>query len=285
MLLIAGTVPIKNLPLTIGKVNKKEDILTINEHNIPCNQGSGAMIGSALITTEYFGLDRPVAIIAGDVGDGKGSRKIYNYLTEHIANLYPEVVALHYCMPYMGLTKKLCKAIEECQKKPIIIADAGSMYSAKASGMAKYFDIFTPDASEIAFLADPNATHPAYISRHLFDTDVYQTPRLAKIAYQGGGAAKLLLVKGSIDYIVFEGEILDTITEPNIPALEAIGGTGDTITGLVSGLTYAGFGLQEAATIAARTNRLAGKYAKANLATRVSQIINQIPTALYKINP
>jgi len=89
-----------------------------------------------------------------------------------------------------------------------MIADAASMYAAKAAGLAAGFDIFTPDATELAFLADPDATHPAYITRHLFDINITQTPKLVADAYQNKNAAKLLLVKGAIDYVVRGGDIL-----------------------------------------------------------------------------
>ena len=102
-----------------------------------------------------------------------------------------------------------------------MIADAASMYAAKAAGLASQFDIFTPDATEMAFLADAEATHPAYIARHLFDTDVTQTPSLVVSAYRNKNAARLLLVKGEVDYVVNGAEIIDTVSEPNVPALEA----------------------------------------------------------------
>ena len=77
--------------------------------------------------------------------------------------------------------------------------------------------------------------------------------------------------------MVCGGDILATITEPDVPELEAIGGTGDTITGLVSAFTYAGLELYEAAIVAAKANRMAGKIAQATPATRVRQIIEQFP--------
>ena len=60
--------------------------------------------------------------------------------------------------------------------------------------------------------------------------------------------------------------------------LEPIGGTGDTITGIVSALAYAELEPHEAAIIAARANRMAGKYAQATPATKVAQIIDQFPS-------
>ena len=122
-----------------------------------------------------------------------------------------------------------------------------------------------------------HATHPAYISRHLFDTDITRTPELIETAYRNKSAAKLLLVKGAIDYIISEGEIVATVSDPNVPEMEAIGGTGDTITGLVAALTYTGLEPHEAAIIAARTNRMAGKIAHVTPATKVREIVDRFP--------
>ena len=160
-----------------------------------------------------------------------------------------------------------------------MIADAASMYAAKAAGLASQFDIFTPDATELAFLADPEATHPAYIARHLFDTDMAQAPKLIASAYEQNGAARLLLVKGAVDYVVRAGDV-DMISEPDVPELEAIGGTGDAITGLVSAFAYAGLELHEAAIISARANRMAGKFAQVTPATKIWQIIKKFPDVM-----
>ncbi|MFO8144004.1 MAG: NAD(P)H-hydrate dehydratase [Dehalococcoidales bacterium] len=278
MMLIAGTVPIKDMPLAIGKVAMEDEFLIIDGQRIPCTQGTGAMLSAALATTTHLGLDAPNALIVGDIGKGKGSRELYQYLIDNITELSPQVLALHYWLPDMAQTRQLCQAIEKCKERPVMIADAASMYSAKAAGMAEMFDIFTPDASEIAFLADPDATHPAYIARHLFDSDINRTPELVRTACKNHDAAKLLLVKGATDYIIKDGAVIDIISEPNVLALEAIGGTGDTITGLVSALMYAELEPDEAAIIAAKANRMAGKCSNATPATKVIEIIAQFPT-------
>ena len=283
MLLIVGTVPIKDLPLTIGEARVVGDLLVVNDYNISCIQGTASMINAAVKTTEYFNINKPQVLIAGDIGEGKGSREIYRYLIKNLKVISPSILTLHYCMPYITMITKLCEVINELNKKPIMIADAGSMYAAKASGMAGNFDVFTPDATEMAFLADSNATHPAYIAKHLFDNDITQTPKLVKIAYKNKDVAKLLLVKGSTDYIALDGNIIDVVTKPDIPAMEAIGGTGDTITGLISALIYSGLDLKKAAVVAARSNRTAGEYAKANPATKISQIIAQFSSAFQKL--
>ena len=281
MMIIAGTVPDKDMPLTVGEVNADGGSLVVDGRRFSCMQGTGAMLSAALTVCDYLKLEHPTVVIAGDIGEGKGSRAIYEYLIANVESLAPKVLALHYWLPDMALTRQLCEAVEECDERPIMVADAASMYSAKASGMALCFDIMTPDATEMAFLADPDATHPAYIARHLFDTDVTRTPNLIGAAYENKGAARLLLVKGAIDYVVREGEIIETIDEPSVSVLEAIGGTGDTITGLVAAFAYAGLELHQAATVAAKANRMAGSLARPTPATKVGEIVKQFP-AVFK---
>lgn len=277
MLLIAGTVPCADFPLVAGKIWLDDELLIVGRYSFPRTQGTGAMIGAALAVTGYLELENPYVVLAGDTGKGKGSRAIYEHLIQTIDELSPDVLALHYWLPNMMLSRRLCNAIDKCRKRPLMIADAASMYSAKAAGLATQFDIFTPDSTEMAFLADPDATHPAYINKHLFDTDVSRTPELVAAAYKNNDAAKLLLVKGSTDYIVQNGEIIETVTEPDVPELEAIGGTGDTITGQIAAFTGAGLEPHEAAIISARANRMAGKQALATPATKVAEIIDHLP--------
>ena len=85
------------------------------------------------------------------------------------------------------------------------------------------------------------------------------------------------MVKGSTDHIAQDGRIVERLAEPNIPALEAIGGTGDTISGMVGALVSAGFDAVPAARIAIRANRTAGLYAAATPATRIWQVIEALP--------
>jgi len=275
MMLIAGTVPIRDFPLTMGRAVLEGEDLVVEGRRIPCAQGTGAMISAALAAINYLKLEAPQVLVAGDIGQGKGTREIYEYLIGKVGDISPQVMVLHYCLPVMALMRRLCESVQRCRHKVLMIADAGSMYAAKAAGLAASFDIFTPDATEMAFLADPDATHPAYIARHLFDADISRTPELVAVAYEHENAARLLLVKGAIDYVVDGGDIVATVAEPDVPALEAVGGTGDTITGLVSAFVYAGLELHEAAIIAARSNRMAGKFAQATPATRVRQVIGQ----------
>lgn len=278
MLLIAGTIPQKDMPLIAGPVKKQGDMLVADGQEFSRIQGTGAMISAALAATEYMGIEPPYVVVAGDIGKGDGTRLMYRYLTEKIASLKPDVVTLHYCQPFMNLLTLFVKEVEKMDKPPVLIADAGAMYAAKAAGLAEKFDVFTPDPSEIAFLADPAATHPAYIANHLFGSEIEDVPELIAAAYRNNSAAGVMVVKGARDYIARDGNIIATIEEPNVPVLEAIGGTGDTITGLTSAFVFAGVDPVEAGILAARSNRMGGKMADPTPATKVSQIIDVFPS-------
>ena len=210
--MIAGTIPVKDFPLTLGEVRREEDSLVIDSRLVACTQGTATMISAALAVTHYLKLRPPNVLVAGDIGDGKGTREIYRYLIKKVCGLSPRVLALHYCLPIVSLMEDLCRVIEGCRKRPFMIADAGAMYAATVAGLAKSFDIFTPDAGELAFLADPDANHPAYSRPDFFNTENSEAPSLVTAAYQHDSAAKLLFVKGATDLVAVGGEILATIS-------------------------------------------------------------------------
>jgi NAD(P)H-hydrate repair Nnr-like enzyme with NAD(P)H-hydrate dehydratase domain len=280
MLVVVGTIPVRDFPLSWGPVAFEGETLDLNGQKVSCSQGTGAAVSTASVTLQYLERDPPYALVAGDIGDGKGSRLLFEHLIKTLHHLRPAVLVLHYWLPSLVLMKKLWEAVGKCSTTPKLIADAGCMYAAKAAGLASGFDLFTPDPTEMAFLADPEASHPAYIKRHWFDTDSSQVPELVARAYQRGGAARVLLVKGAVDYVFKDGEGLGVVSEPNLPAMEAIGGTGDTVTGLVSALVYVGIAVHKAAVIAAKVNRMAGEFAGATPATKVWEIIAQFPAVL-----
>jgi NAD(P)H-hydrate repair Nnr-like enzyme with NAD(P)H-hydrate dehydratase domain len=221
-------------------------------------------------------------LVAGDKGEGKGTRGIFSYLLSKMSELSPDYLVVHYCLPIVSLARLLCESIDASKRDIFLIADAGGMYAAKAAKRASCFDIFTPDPSEMAFLADPEATHPAQISKHLFTQGSENVPEQVMVAYKNNDAAKLLIVKGATDYIAENGRIVYKLDRPNVPALEPIGGTGDTVTGLVSALVYAGYKPLDAAIIAVKTNRTAGQYVNPTPATPVKEIINAFPAVLNK---
>ncbi len=92
-----------------------------------------------------------------------------------------------------------------------------------------------------------------------------------------------MVVKGARDYIVRDGDILQVVDAPDVPVLEAIGGTGDTITGLTSAIIHAGYDAVEAGLMAARINRLAGKLVEPTPATRVSRLIDAFPSVFSQV--
>ncbi|MFV0439408.1 MAG: hypothetical protein ACK5PS_18660 [Desulfopila sp.] len=69
---------------------------------------------------------------------------------------------------------------------------------------------------------------------------------------------------------------------PCVEAMEAIGGTGDTLTGILTALCAADFALNRAAILASLTNCWSGRYAAPSPATQISELIDKIPQALSK---
>ncbi len=243
------------------------------------NRGNEAMMTAACIACDYFGAGRPVGMVAGDIGTRQGSEAIYKYLAENLQEMDIDVLTLHYVMPDIKLNDMVIEAVKRAPRKPVLIADAGSMYVAKAGGHAPYYDIFTPDLGETAFLADEKADHPSFTRGFIFhmESDV---PELIRRAYAAGNAPPTMFVKGRIDYICHDGEIVDTIEAPSVETMEPIGGTGDLITGMISGMVFAGKDHVEACSIAGRANRLAGKMADPTPATQIGKIIRFLPQAL-----
>ncbi len=278
MLALIGTIPWQNLPVISGEVCVKDRRITIGEESFPLHRGFPAMIGAAAIVCMELGLPPPTAFTVGDIGLGDGSRRLYAYLKNRLTDLPAKVLTFHYFMPDVFWHNQVFHAIEEKSERPVIIADAGFMYVAKMSGYAPSYDLFTPDIGELAFLADEVAPHPFY-TRGFICHEEDNVPSLISRAYKGKNASKVMIVKGERDYICNQGRIVATVEEPCIEPLEAIGGTGDTLTGIVSALIYGGYAIEEVAILAAKINRLAGELSHPTPATQISDIIKYIPEA------
>jgi len=286
VLMLAGTLPIGNLNLIVGKIKFDGQTLTIGDKVIGqelISIGATAMMAASATTCEALGFESPVAAVAGDLGKGDGSALLYKYLAEEAGTTGLSTLTLHYILPQRKGFMDFMEMLDYWEKKPFLTADAGSMLIAKATGSCRKFDLFTPDAGEICFLADPEAGHPAYVKSMLFEIDTTDVPRLIQQAYEHGNAPRYLLIKGPIDFIVEEGKIIHMLKDPNIPVLEPIGGTGDTITGIVSTLIDAGYEPTKACLLAARTNRLAGQLANPTPATKVLEIVNHIGEAVKQV--
>jgi len=282
MLAVVGTVPDPEFPLLAGKVTLENGNISIQGRSVAVNRGTPALLAAAAKVGEALGQEEPFGYLVGDIGRGEGSQQLYKYLAKHLSQTDFHIIAFHYIQPLIGWHNRILSVIEKMKKRPILVADAGYMYVAKMSGRANAYDLFTPDVGELAFLADEVAPHPFYTRGFLLHEENH-VPDLIARAYAHGNAPQYLLVKGRKDYLANKEGIQAIIDEPMEEAMEAIGGTGDTLTGIVAALSAAGMNIQEAAIVAARTNRLAGTYAHPTPATQVRDIIQYIPKALREI--
>jgi hypothetical protein len=279
---VIGTVPEASFPLVEGEATAVEGKLTVAGQTCPIHRGTPALVAAALATAQTLGQPPPLAILVGDIGQGEGSRRLYAHLEAVLGQRRYTTLCFHYLQPDVDWHNRVMFAIEAMEPRPILIADAGYMYVAKMSGQAVAYDLFTPDVGELAFLADEEAPHPFY-TRGFILHEENLAPDLIRRAYEFDNAAQFLLVKGKIDYIASRQGILATVSEPLVPTLEPIGGTGDTLTGLAAALIAAGYEIPQAALLAARTNRLAGLLAEPTPATQVAEIIHHIPRALIQV--
>lgn len=283
MLAIVGTVPEEDFPLSEGQVHLEKDRIILGEQRILVNRGTPALLAAAVRIAEIMDQPFPYAYLVGDTGLGHGSRRLYEHLTGSLGRTDFQVVTFHYLQPDVDWHNRVLFAVEEMEPRPILIADAGFMYAAKMSGQAESYDLFTPDVGELAFLADEEAPHPFYTRGFILHED-NRIPELIARAYGHRNASRYLLVKGARDYVASAiNGIEATIDHPVEEVLEAMGGTGDTLTGIVSALIVSGMEIREAATLAAGINRLAGHYANPTPATQVMEIVMHIPQALEEI--
>ena len=286
MLAIVGTVPDQEFPLTAGKVILKDDEILIQGKQVPVNRGTPALMAAALQAEKTLGNMEVFGFLAGDIGLGAGSRKLYEYLAKHIVEFDFNTIVFHYLQPDVDWHNRVMFAIGKMKNRPALIVDAGFMYAAKMSGKAPEYDLFTPDVGELAFLADETAPHPFY-TRGFILQEENRVPDLIVRAYKHNNAARYLLVKGKQDYVADRQGILGKVDSPVNTAMEAIGGTGDTLTGLAAALVSSKrapkMTINEAAITAARVNRLAGHFAAPTPASQIAEIIRHIPEALDKI--
>lgn len=280
--LICGTIPDKSFPLVRGHWRFVHNrLLSIDRDNpsIPVKRGTPALLAAASLTCSTLETNPPMAILAGDAGTGEGSLAIYSYLVDSLSCLAIEGITFHYLFPSIDGHNRVLMALESLEKKPALVADAGFMYVAKMSGYASSYDLFTPDIGELAFLADEKAPHPFY-TRGFFLSDHTHIDELIKNAYRHDNAAHFLLIKGKEDCLVYNGSILDTVSDPQVPFLEPIGGTGDLVAGIITGLLASGFAMDQACLIGSKVARIAGQMAHPSPATSINDILPFLPAAL-----
>lgn len=280
--LICGTIPDNSFPLLEGPCTVRGDTLHIGNTQIGISRGTAALAAAASLTTQVLGTSPPRALLCGDIGDGAGSRRLYQHLVDSAADRNETGITFHYLFPDVDWHNRVFWALESMSPKPFLAADAGYMYVAKMSGFAPSYDLFTPDVGELAFLADDQAPHPFYTRGFLLQNE-NACPELIQQAYTHENAAKNLLVKGKVDWIVSEAVIMHTISEPAVEAMEAIGGTGDSLTGLATAFLSAGCPTMDACFMAAIANRLMGCLSNPTPAFSISRLLTDLPRTVEYI--
>jgi len=278
MLAVIGTVPEDDFPLLCGRAELCSSGLRVEERDIDVNRGTPALLAAACLMLQTLGQEPPLAFLVGDTGLGHGSRRLYAYLAKHLADHAPNSMAFHYLQPDVDGHGRVLMAVQDLKIRPKLIADAGFMYAAKMSGQSPEYDLFTPDAGELAFLADEKAPHPFYTRGFILSED-NKVPSLITRAYAHSNAAEYLLVKGRTDYVADSSGILATVDSPSSEVMEAVGGTGDTLTGVVSSLIESGLDVSRAAEMAARINRIAGSMSHPTPASQIMDLISCLPEA------
>ena len=287
--LICGTVPEADFPLCMGtwRVDGEwlipEDVQARGDYPaataippVPVRRGTPALVASSLLAADALGAENISVLLVGDCGDSKGSTALYEFLTSWLGKSDSsdlKGLTFHYLFPSVDGHNRILMALDERHgQRPLLIADAGFMYAAKMSGYASRWDIFTPDAGELAFLADEKAPHPFY-TRGFLLAEGQEAPELARLAHEHGDSAHFLLIKGRRDLVVEEGRVVSHTDEPCLPYMEPIGGTGDLVTGLLTAYALAGRPAREACLAAAQAARFTGEAANPTPATAIAELM------------
>ncbi len=278
MIVLVGTVPYKT-GLYVGKAVVRDKVLEVGSVSFSIERGTAAMAASCAQVCSFYNLDGPLCILGGDVSDGKGTDLMFQEVLTNIEKYNPDLVILHYMFPKIKFGQPFLDKIGLLPKRPQLIADAGGMYLMKTINKSYLFDVFTPDQGELYFLADEFAPHPLYVRNDLLNENVPMEV-LLDAAYQNKNTARTTVIKGAIDYIYKDNVKIKELAQPNIPAMEAIGGTGDTITGMLSAFRHKND--PDADYKALVLNRLIGELIQCNPATQILDFIKAIPRVLEK---
>lgn len=285
MWLIAGTIPDDKFGVALDGVwadshVNGNDIVLPDGRKLPIGRGTTALAATAMIACQALGHPVPRLLFTGDSGTGAGSDAAYRWLQDNLGNVARKFdslagITFHYFYPDLDGHNRVFMAVEELTPRPILVADAGFMYVAKMSGYATSYDLFTPDIGELAFLADEKAPHPFY-TRGFLLADESDFPGLLKHAQEHENCPQNMIVKGAIDHILCGGEVIATIAEPSVPAMESIGGTGDIVTGLATAFLACGTPICKAALWAARAARMLALRVQPTPATQAAEIIQHV---------
>ena len=294
--LICGTVPDDDFPLCLGTWSVEGERLVPSSvstcgrdgdvPSVPVNRGTPALVAAAELALEAMGAASPLVLLTGDCGSSTGSMKLYEFLSSWLISPAAENLGgmtFHYLFPSVDGHNRILMALEERSgSMPVLIADAGFMYAAKMSGYASRYDVFTPDAGELAFLADEKAPHPFY-TRGFLLSENNSVEKLAQAAWAHGDSARILLVKGSADIIMEEGREVGRVTAPCIPFMEPVGGTGDLVTGLLTAFAASGRPLAEACRLSAQCARFVGQLTCPTPATSIASFMSFVPEGVATV--
>ena len=117
MLIILGTLPFENLDIIQGEVKLENGLLKIGNFETPISLGTSALVSSALISCKTLRINFPYFITAGDIGNGKGSKKLYQYIPEYIKSITPKVITMHYLMPNIFGIRRILEALENKRRE------------------------------------------------------------------------------------------------------------------------------------------------------------------------
>lgn len=81
-------------------------------------RGTPALLGTALLTCETLGVEPPTALLAGDTGNGDGSRKLYSSLAASPSLSGVRGITFHYLFPDLDGHNRVLMALEEAGPKP-----------------------------------------------------------------------------------------------------------------------------------------------------------------------
>ncbi|NCB22674.1 MAG: sugar kinase [Deltaproteobacteria bacterium] len=286
---IVGTVPDPDFALCTagleGPSTVADGLLHLPDGQaVPVQRGTAALAATAILACEELCVAPPRLLLAGDPGSGAGSRAIYAWLEQNIAQLSPTGLTFHYLFPDQDWHNRILMAVQDLPARPIMVADAGFMYVAKMSGYADAYDLFTPDLGELAFLADEKAPHPFYTRGFLLAQEDDVPPLLLR-ALEHANCPKNMIIKGSKDYIVLDGQIAATVDAPSVASMECIGGTGDLVTGLATAFLCGHANMDsasmgESCTAAARMARMLAQHCAPTPGTQIAELIEKLPEAL-----
>lgn len=280
--LIVGTVPYEDFPLTKGLCCFDNGNLHVGSERISVARGTPALITAAVIASRVLDIEAPMALLAGDIGTGRGSEKVYENLVDSGLEFSDSLIVFHYLQPDVDWHNRILMGVEEMPNRPVLVADAGYMYVAKMSGFADSYDLFTPDIGELAFLADESAPHPFYTRGFLLQEED-GAEELINRAYEHNNSARYLLVKGKCDLVASKAGIIHRVCEPSVENMEPIGGTGDTVTGLAAALIQNGAPIAEASATAAQINRVMGLLSNPTPAYSVSDLLQSLEDAMVEV--